>query len=205
MFRRLAISAASLGLLCGCLGAPEPTSAEVADACLLLEENRDWHRAMRKSAKEWGAPMGFQLAVIKQESNFDHKAKPARGKRKMLGLLPGDRPSSAYGYAQALDTTWETYKRESGNGGADRHDFDDSVDFIGWYFAKTGQMTGAGQYDYRAHYLAYHEGQSGYLKGSWRSKRWLVDVANRVSSTATRYEKQIASCKALRSKFLGIF
>ena len=79
------------------------------------------------------------------------------------------------------------------------------MDFVGWYFAKTGQMTGVGQYDYRAHYLAYHEGQNGYLRGGWRNKRWLVATADKVSSTAARYESQIAACDGLKGKFLGIF
>ncbi len=203
MLRSFALCTVALGMLAGCLAAPKPSSAEIADACLLLKENKSWYRAMRASAKDWGAPMGFQLAVIKQESSFDHKARPAR--QGGFLFIPGKRPSSAYGYAQALDSTWDAYKRESGNGGADRHDFDDSVDFVGWYFAKTGQMTGLGQYDFRGHYLAYHEGQTGYLRGGWRKKGWLVNTADRVSATANRYERQIANCDGLKSKFLGIF
>lgn len=203
MLRKWSILLLACGTLAGCLGTPKPSRAEIADACLLLKENRSWYKAMRESAKDWGAPMGFQLAVINQESSFDHKARPAR----QGGFLffPGKRPSSAYGYAQALDSTWDTYRRESGNRGADRHDFDDSVDFVGWYFAKTGQMTGIGQYDFRGHYLAYHEGQGGYMRGTWRKKKWLVDTASRVSATANRYETQIKNCNGLKRKFLGIF
>jgi hypothetical protein len=188
-----------------CATAPQPSSAEVADACLLLKENRSWHKALRASAREWGAPMGFQLAVMKQESAFDARAKAPRGQRKWFGLVQGDRLSSAYGYAQALDTTWDTYRRESGNGGADRHNFRDAADFIGWYFASTGKRTGVGQYDYRAHYLAYHEGAGGYLRGTWRNNRWLINTADNVASQAVRYESQISRCKALKPKFLGIF
>jgi hypothetical protein len=191
--------------LSGCVGAPQPSNAEIADACLMLKENRNWHNALRASAKEWGAPMGFQLAIMKQESAFDSKARAPRGERKWFGLVQGDRLSSARGYAQALDTTWDTYKRDTGNGGASRQSFRDAADFIGWYFAQTGERTGVGQYDYKAHYLAYHEGQGGYIKGTWRSKGWLVQTADRVASQAATYESQIAGCKALKPKFLGIF
>ncbi len=191
--------------LTACASAPQPSNAEIADACLLLKENRSWHTALRASAKEWGAPMGFQLAVMKQESAFDARAKAPRGARKWFGLVQGDRLSSAYGYAQALDTTWESYKRETGNGGADRHNFRDSADFIGWYFASAGKRTGLGQYDYRGHYLAYHEGATGYLQGTWRNKSWLVNTANSVAAQAARYEGQIRNCRALKPKFLGIF
>ena len=195
---------AALGLA-GCASAPQPSNAEIADACLMLKENKSWHKALRASAHEWGAPMGYQLAIIKQESSFDSKAKAPRGERKWFGLVEGDRLSSARGYAQALDTTWESYKRETGNGGASRQSFKDASDFIGWYFSKTGERTGVGQYDYRAHYLAYHEGPTGYLQGTWRNKTWLVQTADRVASQAAAYESQIAGCKALKPKFLGIF
>ena len=65
--------------------------------------------------------------------------------------------------------------------------------------------TGIGQFDYKAHYLAYHEGAGGYLKGTYKSKRWLVDVAGNVAQQAARYEAQIAKCGGLRERFLGIF
>ena len=41
--------------------------------------------------------------------------------------------SSAYGYAQALEGTWDDYRKDTGRRGADRDDFADSSDFIGWY------------------------------------------------------------------------
>ncbi len=165
------------------------------NACEFLGENKSWYRATRKAAKKWGAPIGLQLAIIRQESSFDHKAKPERGKRRMLGLLPGKRPSTAYGYAQALDGTWDEYKKSTGNNGAERFDFDDATDFIGWYIAKTGKRTGISQYNYRAHYLAYHDGAGGYLRGTWKKKKWLIDVANKVHRNADRYEKQVQGCK----------
>ena len=147
--------------------------------------------------------MGLQLAIMKQESSFEAKARPAREGGFLF--IPGKRPSTAYGYSQALNATWEEYKRDSGNGGADRHSFKDSSDFIGWYINQTGKKTGVGQYDYKAHYLAYHEGQGGYLKGSYKKKKWLVQTADRVAGQAARYESQISSCNGLKGKFLGIF
>lgn len=189
----------------GCASAPRLESAQIANACTMLKDHKSWYKALRQSAKDWGAPMGLQLAIIQQESNFDAKAKPPRGDRKWFGLVQGDRPSSAYGYAQALDSTWDQYKRETGNGGADRHDFRDSVDFVGWYVNSTGKQIKIDQYDYRGHYLSYHEGPSGYSQGTWRGQDWLVSAANRVASQAARYESQIAGCKGLKPKFLGIF
>lgn len=196
-------AAAIAAIAAACSTTPQPEAAEIADACRLLDENRSWHRALRASAKEWGAPMGFQLAVVRQESAFDAKARPEREGGFLF--FPGKRPSSARGYSQALDPTWEEYKQKTGNSGASRSSFRDSVDFIGWYFSNTGQRTGLGQYDYKAHYLAYHEGAGGYLRGTWRGKDWLVRAADRVASSAAKYETQIGDCDALKPKFLGIF
>ncbi len=200
-----ALSAAAAGLVQGCASNPQPSAEQISDACDLLSDNREWYRDLRHASKEWGAPMGLQLAIINQESSFDGKARPARGPRKFFGLVQGDRPSTAFGYSQALETTWDTYKKNTGNGGADRHSFHDSVDFIGWYVNATGKQAGVKQYDYKAHYIAYHEGPGGYIDGAWKNKTWLVQRANHVASQAARYESQISNCKALKPKFLGIF
>lgn len=199
----LAILAALFATACASM--PQPSKQEIADACLLLQQNRSWHDALRDSARNWGAPMGFQLAVIKQESTFKHDARPPRGERQWFGLVEGDHISSAAGYSQALDSTWEMYKAQTGKWAASRNSFHDSADFIGWYFSSTGKRTGLGQYDYKSHYLAYHEGAGGYLKGTWKNKGWLIQTANRVASQAATYEQQIARCEALRPKFLGLF
>ncbi|MBI1338642.1 hypothetical protein GC169_00305 [bacterium] len=180
----------------GCATSPA-RPADLDDACAMLQDNKEWYRDLRRSAKRWGAPIGLQLAIIRQESNFDSKARPARGDRRMLGLLPGKRPSDAYGYAQALESTWEQYKKESGNEWSSRTDFGDATDFIGWYVDTTGRVAGVDQYNFKAHYLAYHEGQGGYMRGSYRSKAWLIQVADRVAANGKRYEAQVRSCKGL--------
>ena len=205
---RLRLITATLAALAltACAGLqPQPSNREIADACLLLQQNRPWQEVLRETARNWGAPMGFQLAVMKQESSFDAEARPPRGERKWLGLVEGDYISSAVGYSQALDGTWEQYKAQTGRWNASRNNFRDSSDFIGWYYNATAKRTGLSQYDYRNHYLAYHEGASGYLKGTWKSKRWLVDVAGAVATQAARYENQITNCDALKPKFLGLF
>jgi hypothetical protein len=203
MSKPFAAITATMVLVSACASTPRPSNAEISDACLMLKENRSWYKALRESSRDWGAPIGLQLAIMNQESGFDGKARPEREGGFLF--FPGKRPSTAYGYAQALTSTWDTYKRDTGNGGADRHSFRDAADFIGWYVNETGERTGVGQYDYRAHYLAYHEGQGGYMKGSWKKKRWLIDTANRVSAQATRYENQVLNCRGLKAKFLGIF
>ena len=71
------------------------------------------------------------MAFILQESSYIQGAKPER--TKLLGFIPWKRKSSAFGYAQALDGTWERYKKEAKKTFAYRRNFDDSIDFIAWY------------------------------------------------------------------------
>lgn len=201
-----AISFVAALLASACASAPQPSNAEIADACLLLQQNKPWRDTLREVARQWGAPIGYTLAVIKQESSFDSQALAPRGERQWFGLVEGNRVSSAAGYSQALDGTWEAYKKATGRWGANRNNFQDSSDFIGWYYNTNGQRVGIGQYDYRAHYLVYHEGATGYLDGAWKKKGWLVGIADKVANQAARYEYQISNCSALKpQKFLGLF
>ena len=43
-------------------------------------------------------------------------------------------------------------------------------------------------------YLAYHEGQTGYSRGNYNGKGWLIVVANEVQAMANRYEAQLRAC-----------
>ena len=95
----------------------------VYDSCSIFDEKRGWYQAAKESELRWGTPVAVQLAIIYQESRFDARAKPAR--RRILGFIPGPRPSTAYGYAQALSSTWSVYERETGNWGARRSSFAD--------------------------------------------------------------------------------
>ena len=49
-------------------------------------------------------------------------------------------------------------------------------------------------WDTRNQYLAYHEGRNGYRKGSYKSKRWLIRVANNLQKRAEMYKSQLISC-----------
>ena len=75
--------------------------------------------------------MHIQLAFIKFESDFYWLAKPKR--QKLFKIIPFKRPSSSFGYSQAVKGTWKQYKEEQNKPLALRTRFKDSVDFIGWY------------------------------------------------------------------------
>ena len=68
------------------------------------------------------------------ESDFDWLAKPER--LKLFKIIPYKRPSSSFGYSQAVKGTWEQYKRENNRPLATRARFKDSVDFIDGTLAK---------------------------------------------------------------------
>jgi len=139
-------------------------------------------------------PLPVLLAIIYQESAFQADAQPPR--IWYLGFIPGPRPSSAYGYSQALDGTWDRYIAATDNRDADRDEFDDAVDFIGWYINETSKRNRIAKNDAYNQYLAYHEGQGGFAKGSYRKKPWLMKRARQVRQQANRYRAQLSRCES---------
>jgi hypothetical protein len=177
-------------LLSACATSPPQQPDNI---CSIFEEKRSWYRAARKAEARWGTPKHVSMAIIKQESSFRHDAKPPR--RWLLGIIPWKRPSSAYGYAQALDGTWAQYKKSGGGWGRDRDDFDDAIDFVHWHMRQAVNRNGVKQNDAHALYLNYHEGWRGYRTKSFRKKPWLDSVARRVQRRAEQYQRQYASCQ----------
>ncbi|MFM2483097.1 hypothetical protein [Celerinatantimonas sp. YJH-8] len=181
---------ASLTLLVGC-ATPPPKNPE--NICDIFRENHDWYEAAKAMNERWGTPIQVPMAIMYQESGFKHNAKQPM--RYFLGIIPTGRVSSAYGYSQAQDDTWRDYQRETGHRGAERDDFDDAIDFIGWYVFKTNQLNGISKWDAYKQYLNYHEGWGGYQRGTYRDKKWLLRVAQQVNQRASRYRAQFHECK----------
>ena len=177
-----------------CLGSCNTTPpTNVEDICAIFKEKKRWYKDARKSEKRWGTPIHVQLAIIHQESTFKFDARPPR--KKLLGLIPWKRPSDAYGYAQALKSTWKMYQDDTGRHGADRNDFGDAIDFVGWYTNRSQEIAGISKWDPYNQYLAYHEGQGGWLRGSYRSKGKLKKVARRVDYRAREWGAQLRRCE----------
>ena len=179
--------------LYACAGTPDAPRYP-HDICEIFRENRDWYESAYDSRKKWGVPISVMMAIMHQESKYEAKAKPPR--TTCLCILPGPRPSSAFGYPQALDSTWENYKRCTGNRGADRDDFGDSIDFIGWYCSVSHKQCGIAKTNAYSLYLAYHEGQGGFNRRTYQKKAWLKRVAGKVQSRAETYQKQLARCES---------
>ena len=131
-----------VGLLLALTACAKPPS-QTKNACAIFEQRdglfNNWRRAAQKTEREYGVPVPILMATIYTESGFRHNAKPPR--TKLLGFIPWKRKSSAYGYSQALDGTWDRYQRETGRWAARRTDFADAMQFIGWYHRQSAFMT----------------------------------------------------------------
>ena len=175
---------------------------DIDDVCSMFREKRGWHKVATKAEAKWGTSMHIPLAFMRQESGFRHKARPAR--RKLLGFIPWKRPSSAYGYAQAVDGTWRDYVRATGEYWRVRHDFADATDFVHWYIGEASRRNGIPRSDAFSLYMSYHEGPAGYARGSHTHKPWLHKVATGVQLRSQRYAQQYAGCReSLKPGFFG--
>ncbi len=186
----------SMFLLSACATLPPQ---DTQNLCQIFLEKDDWYQASLSASRRWEVPIAVQMSIMFQESSFIADAEPARPK--LLGFIPWFRSSSAYGYAQAQDSTWAEYQQKTGQYWADRDDFADSCDFVAWYCAASRQKLGIAANDPRNLYLAYHEGHGGFRRQSYKNKAWLLKTAEKVKHRAWMYDRQLNNCRAeLESK-----
>ena len=179
-------------LVASCGGGQTSAPRELDDACMMLRERPEYYRAFRAVERRWGVPVHVQMATIHQESKFVADARTPF--KYVLGVIPMGRQSSAFGYSQALDATWDEYREQQNRRSAKRDRIDDATDFMGWYMNQTRDRNGVSLYDARNQYLAYHEGRAGYTRGNHNSKPWLIAVANNVQERSRKYEAQLNNC-----------
>ena len=172
--------------LTGCSSIPSNTT----NSCSIFNERYLWYKYAKKTEQKWGTPIYIQLAIIKMESDFDWLAKPAR--QKIFKVIPYKRPSSSFGYSQAVKGTWEQYKKETGNKLATRVRFKDSVDFIGWYTSKSETILKISKQDAFKQYLAYHEGWGNFKH--YKKNKKVIGLAKKVEKQSNIYKKQLLSC-----------
>lgn len=177
-------------VLAGCVTRPP---SNVDNICHIFKQYPEWYKHARDVQRCWLVPIAIQMAIIHQESKFNATAKPPR--QKLLWIIPWTRPSSAYGYSQALRGTWANYKKGPGSVWASRDNFADAVDFIGWYTNIAHQKARISRSDAYSLYLAYHEGVGGYQHKTYLKKNWLILVARKVKARAQIYQAQLDRCK----------
>ena len=173
--------------LSACSSIPKNAS----NSCSIFEEKYLWYKHAKKTEKKWGTPVYLQLAIIKIESSFDRFAKPPR--QKLFKVVPFKRPSSSFGYSQAVKGTWKQYKEETGNKFATRSRFKDSVDFVGWYTNKTEKILKVSKKDAFKQYIAYHEGWGNYK--NYKNNKKVINLAKRVEKQSIIYKQQLSECK----------
>ncbi|MCY4005311.1 MAG: transglycosylase SLT domain-containing protein [Rhodobacteraceae bacterium] len=188
MFRRLLL----VVVLAACSVADWNPPANLDDACSIIQQKPKWYFEMRNVERRWDLPISVQMAILWQESKFSANAKTPR--TQLFGFIPWKRQSSAYGFAQVVDGTWDWYKKKTGKRFVSRANFGDAVEFMGWYSDISTRQNGIAKSDVRNQYLAYHEGHAGYKRRSYERKRWLVEVADKLVSREDMYRRQLRSC-----------
>ncbi len=185
-------------LLTSCSSIPKNTQS----GCSIFSERYLWYKYSKKTEKKWGTPIYIQLAIIKMESDFDWLAKPKR--QKIFKVIPFKRPSSSFGYSQAVKGTWRQYKKETNNPLALRTRYKDSVDFIGWYTSKSSKLLKISMKDSFKQYIAYHEGWGNYK--NYEQNKKVINLAKKVKAHSDRYKIQLNKCeKRLNKKKYIIF
>lgn len=180
-------------LACSLVGChtPRPKS-NVEDACDLFEERFDWYRYHHKARKDHGIPIWLQLSFVNMESNFESKAVPVKEKKNGRVIKTW---SSALGYAQALNGSWGEYKKARPSWWRSRTYYADSVDFMGWYLHRCHRDAGIAKTDTYNMYLCYHEGISGFKKGSYKKKKTIMRYAKKTDALARSYYDQLKTCE----------
>jgi hypothetical protein len=156
----------------------------------IFAERQSWYYQARKASKKWDVPISAMMAIMYQESSYRYNAQPPR---EWFLFIPLPRKSSAYGYAQAQNGTWDRYVKEAGGIFSSRSNFADSIDFIGWYMNKTRKVNKIPATRVDLHYLNYHEGWGGYRKGAYKNKKWLLKISDKVQKLADNYHQHLAT------------
>ena len=171
------------------------------NACKIFGQKYLWYKSTKKSSDTYGAPIHIILAFVNKESGFNRWAKPKR--KKLFKILPYKRPSSSFGYSQAVNKTWELYKNETNNPLALRARFKDSVMFIGWYMSKTKKINKIPLNDSYRQYLNYYLGWGNYAKKTYKTDKKAIIYAKKVQEQSKIYKNQLTECqKNLNNKYI---
>ncbi len=176
-------------LLVSCSSIPKNTQ----NACSIFSERYLWYKHAKNSSEKYGVPVHLILAFVNKESGFNRWAKPER--TKLFKIIPYKRPSSSFGYSQAINKTWDQYKNETNNMLALRSRFKDSVMFIGWYINKTHQLNKIPRNDSYRQYLNYYLGWGNYANKTYQTDKKAIIFARSVQKQSNIYRNQLIKCQ----------
>ena len=168
------------------------------NACKIFDERYLWYKHIKKSSETYDVPAYIILAFVNKESGFNRWAKPKR--TKLFKVIPYKRPSSSFGYSQAVKKTWELYKTETDNPLALRTRFKDSVMFIGWYINKTNKINKIPLNDPYRQYLNYYLGWGNYSNKVYKTDKKSVIFAKNVEKQSEIYKSQLRECQKILDK-----
>ena len=186
-------------LIASCSSVPKYTQ----NACKIFSEKYFYLKYTRAASKKWGAPISSILAVINKESGFRRFAKPRR--TKLFKVIPYRRPSSSLGFSQAVNKTWDLYKKENDKPVALRISYKHSSDFVGWYFWKTNKINKISFNDTRNMYLNYYLGWTAYKNKAYLTDKKAIIFAKSVEKQSKIYKSQLQECKSIVNKSYIIF
>ena len=173
------------------------------NACKIFGEKYFYLKYTRAASKKWGVPISSILAVINKESGFRRFAKPPR--HKIFKIIPYRRPSSSLGFSQAVNKTWDLYRKENNKPAALRISYKSSSDFIGWYFWKANKINKVSLNNTRDLYLNYYLGFSAYKNKAYQTDKKAIIYAKSVEKQAKIYKSQLLECKSILNKSYIIF
>ena len=176
-------------MLGGCATAPPRHPDNI---CQVFNQYPQWYDDAAAAQQRWGTPISVLMSFVRRESSYREDARP---KRPWFFFIPLPRNSSAYGYAQIQDPAWHDYLKANGGWFKSRSDMGDALDFVGWYTDKSQKLAGISKWDPYNQYLAYHEGQGGWLRKSYRHNRKLKETARRVDYRAREWGAQLRGCE----------
>ena len=171
------------------------------NACKIFGQNYLWYKSAKKSSETYGVSIHIILAFVNKESGFNRWARPKRNK--LFKIIPYKRPSSSFGYSQAVNKTWDLYKIETDSPLALRTRFKDSVMFIGWYMQKTKKINKIPLTDAYRQYLNYYLGWKGYANKTYKTDKKAIIFAKKVQQQSKIYKSQLMECeKSLNNKYI---
>ena len=171
-----------------CSSVPKNT----VNACAIFNEKYLWYKFAKSSQRKWGVPIELQMAIIKKESGYDWLARPER--TKLFKVIPWKRKSSSLGYSQAIENTWEIYKKSTCKKYVTRVLFKDASDFVGWYVDQTYKKMKVSKNNYFKQYLHYYNGWTN------QTRPESISYAKTVAKTAKKYRMQIQRCQSKLNK-----
>jgi len=195
MYRLYFSRIAAVALLLG-LSACATTPHHINNVCSVFGQRNgwldNWREATYGASRKYGIPVPILMATIRRESGFNAYARPRH--KFLLGFIPWGRVSTATGFSQALDGTWDRYRRETGNLMAQRSSFSDAVNFVGWYYARSATLLNIPRDDAYHLYLAYALGWRAYQRGGWHGNPELQRYARGTAQMAANYAEQLQEC-----------